>query len=162
MPNLKNLLLLFLALVFSPSLWADIHGRVVGISDGDTITVLTDNYVPHKIRLSGIDAPEKKQAFGQRSKENLSDLIYNKTVRVEERTTDRYGRLVGRIWLGEKDICLQQIIDGYAWHFKKYQKTQPQNERIEYAEAEVIAHDKKLGLWQEPAPVAPWDWRKNK
>jgi endonuclease YncB( thermonuclease family) len=139
---------------------AEIVGRVVGISDGDTVTVLTENYVPRKIRLSGIDSPEKGQAFGQRAKENLSDLIYNKTVRVEERTTDRWGRTVGKIWLGEKDICLQQIIDGYAWHFKKYQKSQPQPERIIYAETETQAKEAKKGLWRDAEPVPPWDWRK--
>ncbi|MGB9150648.1 MAG: thermonuclease family protein [Burkholderiales bacterium] len=141
---------------------ADITGRVVSISDGDTVTVMTENYVPHKIRLSGIDAPEKGQAFGQRSKQNLSDLIYNKAVRVEERTTDRYGRIVGLIWLDDKDICLQQIVDGYAWHFKKYQKSQPQTERILYSQTEIQAREAKKGLWLDADPIPPGDWRKGR
>ena len=99
-------------------------GRIVGISDGDTVTLLDANKRQHKIRLTGIDAPEKKMPFGQRSKEHLSDLVFSKDVQVETEKLDRYGRTLGKIVFDRKDINLAMINAGLAWHYKKYQNDQ--------------------------------------
>jgi endonuclease YncB( thermonuclease family) len=137
---------------------ADFTGRVVGISDGDTVKILVEQ-TEKKVRLTGIDAPEKRQPFGQASKQSLSDLIYNKTVRVEERGEDRYGRTLGRILLDGRDINLQQVQQGFAWHFKKYAHTQPSGEAAIYDRAEQQARSSRKGLWQDPRSVAPWEFR---
>lgn len=129
---------------------------VVGITDGDTVTVLDARHVQHKIRLSGIDAPEKSQPFGQRSKENLSAWVFDRHVTVETDKTDRYGRSVGKIVLNGIDVNLEQIKQGFAWHYWKYGSEQPEDERHRYAQAEKAA---RAGLWRDAAPVAPWDWR---
>ena len=94
---------------------ATIEGRVV--ADGDTITVLDDNKVQHKIRLAGIDAPEKKQPFGQRSKQSLSDLVFDKAVTVETNKRDKYRREVGKVLVGGVDANLEQVKRGMAWHY---------------------------------------------
>jgi len=136
-----------------------IHGRVIHIADGDTITVLVDN-TPYKIRLAGIDAPEKAQAFGTVSKNHLRDLIADRTVDVEYNKKDRYGRLVGKVLLDGRDIDLEQIRAGLAWHYKKYMKEQSTGDRITYADAEDHAREQHLGLWQDSEPTPPWEWRR--
>jgi endonuclease YncB( thermonuclease family) len=92
-----------------------LDGTVVGISDGDTITVLDSSQRQHRIRLHQIDAPEKRQDFGQRSKQSLSDLIFSKPVRVEVTTIDKYGREVGKVWIHGTDANLEQIKRGWRW-----------------------------------------------
>ena len=145
---------------FSSFVNADtITGKVVGVSDGDTITVLDVAKVQHKIRLVGIDAPEKAQAFGQRSKENLSNLVFAKQVIVESDKVDKYGRSVGKVMVEGKDANLEQIRSGFAWHYKEYQKEQSAADRMAYADAETSARAKKAGLWIEPNPMPPWEWR---
>lgn len=138
---------------------ADISGRVVGVSDGDTITVLDVDQVQHKVRLAGIDAPEKKQAFGQKSKEALSDCAYGQKVEVQGSKLDRYGRLIGKVLVREQDCNLRQIRLGMAWHYKLYMKEQTLEDRILYANEENTARINKLGLWIDPNPVPPWDFR---
>ena len=100
-------------------------GRVVGVSDGDTITLLDTTNTQYKVRLSGIDAPEKKQPFEQVSKRSLSDLVYDKTVAVEWKKKDRYQRIVGKVLLDNVDVNLEQVKRGLAWHYTKYKKEQP-------------------------------------
>ena len=139
-----------------------ITGTVVRITDGDTLVVLDANKVQYKIRLTGIDAPEKKQAYGKKSKENLSDLVAGKYVVVEYDKLDRYKRVLGKILLSGKDMNLEQVSSGLAWHYKKYQGEQSQADKIEYSEAEVDARDAKRGLWQDPDPIPPWEFRKSK
>lgn len=95
-------------------------GHVVGVSDGDTITVLDDNKQRHVIRLMGIDAPEKAQAFGQQSKKSLSDLVFDRDVSVTWFKKDRYGRTVGQVLVDDADVCLEQIKRGLAWHYKQH------------------------------------------
>lgn len=137
-----------------------LHGRVVGISDGDTVTVLDDTNTQWKIRLMGVDAPEKKQAFGNKSKERLSVLVFNKQVAVEFNKRDKYGRTVGRILLGGTDANLEQVKAGMAWHYKQYEREQSVADRAAYAQAEEQARIAKRGLWADPDPTPPWDWRK--
>ncbi|MFI5446201.1 thermonuclease family protein [Polaromonas sp. UC242_47] len=142
------------------TLAATLQGTVVGISDGDTITVLDASKTSHKIRLSGIDAPEKKQAFGNISKQSLSDMVYERTVTVEYTKEDRYGRKLGKVLVNGVDANLVQVRMGLAWHYKKYQKEQPPEDRLEYTRAEAKAKEAGRGLWRDGQAVPPWDWRK--
>ncbi|UUZ77399.1 thermonuclease family protein [Polaromonas sp. P1(28)-13] len=139
-----------------------IEGRVVGVIDGDTIDVLDAAKVQHRIRLGGIDAPEKKQAFGARSKESLSDMVFDKSVTVETGKTDRYGRDIGKILVGGMDVNLEQVRRGFAWHYKTYQREQSANDRRLYDFAESEAKASRRGLWRDVAPIPPWDWRKGR
>ena len=137
-------------------------GHVVGVSDGDTITVLDDSKRRHVIRLMGIDAPEKKQAFGQTSKESLSELVFDKEVSVTWFKRDRYGRTLGQVFVDDKDVCLEQIKRGLAWHYKQYEREQSVEDRSRYAEAEEEARIAKLGLWADEHPTEPSKFRRNK
>jgi len=137
-----------------------LSGEVVGISDGDTITILDAERKTHKIRLAGIDAPERGQPFGQRSKQSLSDLAYRQGVQVEWSKTDRYGRIIGKVLVDGQDVCLEQVRRGLAWHYRKYENEQALEDRIAYRKAEEAASLEKAGLWAEPNAIPPWEWRK--
>ena len=139
-----------------------LRGKVVKIADGDTLTVLDKSNRQHKIRLIGIDAPERKQAFGTVSRQNLADFVFGKTVAVEWHKQDRYQRVLGKVLLDGQDVNLKQIKAGLAWHYKRYDKDQQLADRRLYAEAQKAASLKGIGLWSDPAPVAPWDFRHNK
>ena len=139
-----------------------IFGRVIGVSDGDTITVLDADKTEHKIRLMGIDAPEIKQDFGAASKQALSNYIYQKEVTVEYKKKDRYQRIVGKVILDKRDICLAMISDGMAWHYKDYEKEQSKTDRELYSQAEVKAQNEKIGLWQSAHNVKPSEFRNAK
>lgn len=141
---------------------AEIRGTVVGISDGDTVTVLDVEKRQHKIRLAGIDAPEKAQAFGQASKKSLSDMVFGKKVNVIWDKRDRYGRIVGKISTDQIDACLEQVRRGMAWHYKQYAGEQSSDDRIAYAEAEAAARTRRVGLWRDAGPVAPWEFRQQR
>jgi len=134
-------------------------GRVVHVADGDTITVLDKTHTQHKIRMVGIDAPESKQDFGQVSKQSLADQVAGQAVTVEWDKTDRYGRKLGKVLLAGKDINLQQIQRGMAWHYKAYELEQSPADRKAYAGAESQAKAAKAGLWREAAE-APWEFRR--
>jgi len=145
-------------------------GHVVGVTDGDTITVLDASKTQHKIRVAGIDAPEKKQAFGQVSKENLSRLVFNKEVDIEWTKLDRYKRIVGKVLVASpscSSVCprtfdagLSQVSAGLAWWYRKYAKEQPVDDLPIYEQAELGAQTRRQGLWRDKSPIAPWDWRK--
>lgn len=134
-------------------------GRVVGIADGDTLTLLDASKTQHKIRLAGIDSPEKGQAFGQVCKKSLSDLAYDRVAAVESSKLDRYGRVIGKVLVGGQDVNLEQVRRGCGWHYKKYQNEQSLEDRLSYNRAEEEARNNRVGLWADSAPVAPWDWR---
>lgn len=138
---------------------ATIDGKVVGVTDGDTITVLDAAKVRHKIRLSGIDAPENKQQFGNRSKESLSDMVFAKTVTVETDKRDRYQRNVGKVLVDGVDANLEQIKRGMAWHYKAYEREQPAADRQAYSYSEDAAKAARRGLWADAEPVPPWEYR---
>lgn len=137
-------------------------GKVVGVADGDTITVLDDTNTQHKIRLSGINAPEKKQPFGQRSKQSLSDLVFSKTVTVETNKVDKYKRNVGKVLVDGVDANLVQVQRGFAWHYKAYEREQSAIDRKVYADAENEAKAVRRGLWADSEPVPPWEYRHSK
>lgn len=149
--------------LISLSAFAEIlSGRVVGVADGDTVTLLDSNNVQYKIRLMGIDAPEKSQAFGRESKKNLSDLIFSKKVSVDWKKKDRYMRIVGKITLNGDDVCLAQVRSGLAWHYKQYEREQSLADRKLYADAEVMARRSGIGLWSDPSPIEPSKFRRGK
>ena len=150
-------------------------GRVVGVADGDTITVLDMYHQQHKVRLAGIDAPERKQPFGNRAKQHLSYLVYNKPVSVEYTKRDRWGRVIGKVWLFSREDCplaaecrrtvdvgLQQVKAGWAWHYKEFESEQVDTDRTLYAESEVQARSLKIGLWYAMRPTPPWEFRRAK
>jgi len=151
---------MLLVFAIHPALAAQLQGRVVGVSDGDTITLLTSEHRQFKIRLSGIDAPEKKQAFGAFAKESLSRQVFGRPVIVEWTKTDRYGRIVGKIEIGGVDVNLEQVREGSAWVYTQYLKELPEADRKLYLEAEQEAKDEKRGLWRDRAPEPPWQWRR--
>lgn len=142
---------------------AEVQGLVVGVADGDTVTVLDGGQNQHRIRLAYIDAPEKAQPFGQRAKQALSDKVFQREVRVEVVDKDRYGREVGRIWLDETDINLSQLTDGYAWFYRQYAKqSESSGDYARYEQAEAGAKESRIGLWQDEDPTPPWDYRRAK
>ena len=137
-----------------------IDALVIKVADGDTITIIDEQKKTHKVRLQGIDAPEKKQAYGEKSKQNLAFLIYNRTVHVEYSKYDKYGRIIGKVSLKGQDICLEQITKGMAWHYKKYHNEQSTIDRELYSSTEITARSSKIGLWNDVHPTTPWDFRK--
>jgi endonuclease YncB( thermonuclease family) len=150
-------------LAFSTSAFGqDLHGKVISIADGDTLTVLDNQQKTHKVRLSGIDAPEKSQAFGQASKQSLGNQVYGKPVVIDWNKRDRYGRIIGKVLLGSRDVNLMQIQLGMAWHYKKYEGEQDVEDRSIYSQAEYIAQRDRRGLWQDANPIPPWDFRKSR
>jgi endonuclease YncB( thermonuclease family) len=138
-----------------------IRGAVVHISDGDTF-IMQDVESGERItiRIHAIDAPELAQDYGKESREHLRALIANQTVEVRRKKTDQFRRIVGAVFLNGKDIGLEMVDGGYAWHFKQYQKEQPPDERQAYASAEATALYKQLGLWRDARPVPPWEYRR--
>jgi endonuclease YncB( thermonuclease family) len=158
--HFKPFLTLFLASVLTCPQAATITGRVVAVADGDTVKVLDASNTQHKIRLAGIDAPEKKQAFGMRSKQSLSELVFDKQVAVETDKRDKYGREVGKILLPTgQDVNLEQVTRGLAWHYKQYEREQSANDRKLYDFAEKEARTSRRGLWVDADPMPPWDFR---
>lgn len=134
-------------------------GRVVRVADGDTITVLDQGHTQHKVRLAGIDAPEKRQPFGQASRQHLASLVADRTVTVETTKRDRYRREVGKVVVDGRDVNLVQLDAGMAWHYKKYAYEQPFDDRQAYASAEEAARQARRGLWLDTNPTPPWDYR---
>ena len=131
--------------------------KVVSISDGDTFTAINTDNLQLKIRLYGIDAPEKKQAYGNKSKEFLSSLILGRSISIDVQSKDGYGRYLAYAYSPEgKDVSLLMIHEGMAWHFSKYDNNEV------YEAAQAVAQKAKRGLWKDPSPIAPWEFRKNK
>jgi endonuclease YncB( thermonuclease family) len=139
---------------------ATLQGKVIGVADGDTVTLLDDQKNQHKIRLQGIDAPEKAQAFGNKSKQSLHEMVHGKEVFVDVQKKDKYGRSVGKILVNQTDACLEQIKRGMAWHYKQYANEQSPEDRDVYAQAESTARAQSLGLWKDKSPTPPWAFRK--
>ena len=141
---------------------AEYTGKVVGVADGDTITVLDSSKTQHKVRLNGIDAPEKGQPYANRSRISLALMVYQREVTIVTHKTDRYGREVGKVLHDSQDVCLEQVKRGMAWHYKAYEREQSESGRQAYAAAEEAARAGKVGLWADASPMAPWEWRKSK
>ena len=134
---------------------------MVGVADGDTVTVLDGAYAEHKIRLMGIDAPEKSQAYGNRSKQSLSELISGQELSIDAAKRDRYGRLIGKLLAPDgRDLNLEQVRRGMAWHYADFAREQSPADRALYADAQEWARADRKGLWSDIAPTPPWDYRK--
>lgn len=146
--------------VVASGCWAaELTGRVVGVIDGDTIDLLTPEKRLVRVRLAGIDAPERSQAFGTVSKQALSDLIFSREVTVNWRKKDRYGRVVGKVLLNGVDTDLKMLELGLAWHYKQHAREQSVVDRKLYAAAEDSARARRAGLWRDAEPVPPSSFR---
>ena len=130
-------------------------GKVVGITDGDTLTLLVGR-TQHKIRLAEIYTPERGQDWGTRARQALADKVFQENVNVDVVDVDRYDRLVGKIWLGDRDINRELVREGHAWVYRRYLNDESMLEDEAHAKAE------QLGLWSLADPVAPWEWRRGK
>ena len=153
------LLMLMLSAGFSAASADELTGKVVGVSDGDTVTLLTAEHRQVKIRLAGIDAPEKKQPFGMAAKRSMSDCAFGKQANVEWSKVDLYGRTIGKLTADGVDCGLRQIELGLAWHYKAYEREQEAPDRLAYAQEEKSARVARKGLWSDPQPQPPWVFR---
>lgn len=149
--------LLIVGIVFAapPKVVEHLTGKVIGVTDGDTIKVLVNRQTV-KVRLEGIDAPESSQSFGTKSKQALSKMVFGKTITVKKTGEDQYGRTLGIIMVGDVDANAKMIEDGWAWHYIKY------NDEERLAKLEISARKAKSGLWADANPLAPWDYRARK
>ena len=157
---MKKTSLIFLLFLTFTALADTLSGKVVRVVDGDTVYVLDANKTQHKIRLTGIDAPERKQAFGKKSKEYLSGLVAGRHVVIDYSKRDRYKRILGKVLLNNVDMNLEIVKAGLAWHYKKYQKEQAELDRELYSQAETEARENKRGLWFDVNSIPPWEFRK--
>jgi endonuclease YncB( thermonuclease family) len=166
---LLTVLALFIATPPSHSAASVLEGTVVKVADGDTITVLDSNRQQHRVRLAGIDAPEKGQPFSNASRKRLSELLAGKQGRVEFTKYDRYGRIVGKAWVTPLDcprcgktldVGLAQVTMGMAWWYRYYAHEQSPEDQARYEFAEREARTKNAGLWRDKNPEPPWEWRR--
>lgn len=154
--RLAPVLLLLVRLAFSQALPQTFQARVVSVADGDTLTVL-QNRQQIRIRLYGIDCPEKDQPFHTRASRRTAELAQGRTVTVRTESRDRWGRLVAWVTLPDgRSLNEILVAEGLAWHFRRYA---PREKRLIQLERE--ARDARRGLWQDPAPVPPWEWRRH-
>ena len=142
----------FLGIFLIPIFLFALEGKVISVTDGDTIKILTSERQQIKVRLYGIDAPEKKQPYGTAAKRYLADMIAGKNVQIKERGKDRYKRILGIVYLDSKDVNEILVLNGYAWAFTKYSKIYELQERQ--------ARSKGFGLWRDKNPIKPEIWRK--
>jgi endonuclease YncB( thermonuclease family) len=146
---------LFLTLIFTlanASTDGPLLGRVVHIADGDTLTITADG-AHHRIRLHEIDAPEHDQPGSRASRRALADKVDDKYVRVTVETVDAYGRTVGKVWLGNRDINREMVREGHAWAYRRYLKDDS------LLADEAAARRAQRGLWSQANPQPPWQWR---
>jgi micrococcal nuclease len=149
----KIILALLFCLLVPTILWAWTD-EVMGIADGDTITVLKGKKTPVKIRLFGIDCPEGSQAFGKKAKQFTAAMVFRKYVEIKPVDRDRYGRTVAWVFVNGQNLCEEQIGAGLAWHYKKYSSDQ------KLADLEAQARKGRVGLWSDQGAVAPWEYRR--
>lgn len=130
-----------------------VDGKVVRIIDGDTFVLLLNNNFETGVRLNSIDCPEKKQAFSQRAKEELSDLIFDREVMVYYDKKDGFGRVLGDVYVDGTNVNHEMVRRGMAWHYVKYSDDET------LARLEKEARSQRVGLWSDPNPIPPWDYR---
>lgn len=148
-----------LACLSGASAWT-VAGEVIRVSDGDTVTLLDRERRRHKIRLAGIDAPERSQDWGPAAHSVLRSTLLRRTATADCDTVDRYGRAVCTLHLDRQDLGLAMIRAGLAWHYVAYVRDQSRDEARSYAAAEQEARRAGRGLWREPRPTPPWEWRR--
>lgn len=139
---------------------AEFDGTIVGVADGDTVTLLDASKTQHRIRLDGIDAPERTQPHGQRARQSLAQLAHGRAAHADCPKVDRYGRAVCRVMVDGVDVGLEQVRRGFAWHYVKYAHEQRPADRADYARAESTARSAHSGLWSFSDPTPPWDYRR--
>ena len=157
--RLPLILILLIPWLFVTAALSDdlVTAKVVGVTDGDSITVLAPGNRQVKIRLHGIDCPESGQAFGKRAKQFTSNQCFGKIITYRKVDIDRYGRTVATVYLNDgRELNLEIIRAGYAWHYRRY------SDRQDYAEAQERARAEKLGLWADPHAKPPWEWRRER
>lgn len=146
------ILMLFLA-SFQPDTF---RTKVIRVIDGDSIVVLVNEKEQVRVRLEGIDCPEKKQDFGQKARQATADLCMGQEVVIQKTGQDVYGRTLAYVYAGGVNVNKELLKRGLAWHFKRYNKDK------ELAHLEAKARRKKVGLWSQPNPTPPWEFRKKK
>jgi endonuclease YncB( thermonuclease family) len=137
-----------------------LHGRVVGISDGDTITIVDAAKRSHRVRLGAIDAPERTQPYSVQSRQALAARVFHRDVAVLWSKLDRYDRIVGKVVIDGMDVNLAQVADGMAWHYRQYESEQSREDARAYQAAEDQARKRRLGLWADANPESPWKFRR--
>ena len=154
--------LVFFCLLFFTilSFAEELIGKVIKVSDGDTITVLDSNNQKHKIRLKGIDAPESQQVYGDISTQSLAKLVYDKEVLVVWDKKDKYYRILGKVIVGGRDANYEQLKKGLAWYYKQYEKDLIDEDKKKYSEAEEWARNYTEGLWADSNSMPPWEFRR--
>lgn len=149
-------------LTFQTQASDDLVGKVVRVLDGDTIELLDANMRTHRIRLAGVDAPEKAQAYGARAKQCLADKVYGQNITAQTSGSDRYGRLIGRLFNAGADVNLALVQEGCAWVYRQYVGTLGARAAMTFVTAEVRARAEHRGLWQDAHPEPPWQFRREK
>ena len=138
----------------------NLKGKVIRVTDGDSITILDNKQAEHKVRMAGIDAPERKQPYGNAARQYLAKLVFKKQVCIGWYKRDKYQRLVGIARIGDEDINLKMIEAGLSWHYRQYQNEQSKADRTRYADAQKEAKKTRKGLWRNSNQVPPWLWRR--
>ena len=149
---IRHIFKVFLAFSISINTYAE-YVKVIAVIDGDTVKVLNEKKQQYKVRLANIDAPESRQEYGTKSKQNLNNLIYGKTIFLDGNQYDQYGRKISTIYLGKMNINKKMVYDGYAWAYRKYLKDNS------YVLLEEYAKKNKKGLWKGRNPIQPEKWR---
>jgi endonuclease YncB( thermonuclease family) len=157
MKKIIFLIFLFFSLL---SLAEELIGKVIKVSDGDTITVLDSSNQKYKVRLRGIDAPETQQAFGDTSTQSLAELVYDKEVTVSWDKKDKYYRILGKVIVDGRDANYLQLKKGLAWYYKQYEKDLSDDDKKRYLEAEEWARNYNEGLWADSNSIPPWEFRR--
>ena len=150
---IRWVVLLLLALLPAVSVGETLLGRVVAVADGDTLTLLTSNREQVRIRLAEIDTPERRQPWGSRARQALANAVLQKEIRVEVVDVDRYDRVVGRIWLGNRDVNRELVAEGHAWVYRQYMTDRS------LLDDEAAARSASRGLWGDSRPIPPWEYR---
>lgn len=153
---LRKLAVSLALLLASAALYAEtLTGKVIKIADGDTITILDRDNQQYRVRVAGIDAPERKQPYYEASKQNLASLAFGRIATVEWKKHDKYRRIVGHVRVGGEDVGLAQVRAGLAWWYRDFARDQTPGDRKLYEAAEIDARGSHLGLWRDPAPLEP-------
>ena len=153
--KISSLLILFFLIASSALNAQSFRVKVVGVSDGDTFTAINNDNLQLRIRVYGIDTPEKNQDFRGRSRQTLASYIFGKNITINVQSQDAWGRYIAYVYTPDgSDVSLMMLQNGMAWHFKKYDSTE------KYSKAELNAKNQRLGLWSRPNPIAPWEFRK--
>ena len=159
---MKKLAFIILLIFSLASLSDELIGKVIKVSDGDTITVLDNNKQKHKIRLKGIDAPESQQMYGDISTQSLSELVYDKEVLITWDKKDKYYRILGKVIVDGRDANYEQLKKGLAWYYKQYEKDLSDEDKKRYSEAEEWARNYTEGLWGDSNSIPPWEFRRKR